>query len=55
VIYRDDVTKCDRCWNYHRAHPELERGCAKVARDKGLTTTEVLAAYLRDFHRNGHR
>lgn len=55
MIYKDDVTKCDRCWTYHKAHPELEHGCATVAKRRGTSIADILGAYLRDFHRKGHK
>lgn len=55
MIYKDDVTQCELCWKYHLTHPELEFACASVGVSRGLSTQEVLAAYLHDFHRKGHK
>jgi hypothetical protein len=45
---------CQPCLDYYRDRPHLTGACASVGIEHGLSTEQVVASVLRDFHRRGH-
>lgn len=46
---------CPRCMEHYRNSPHATGAAASVGIERGLSTAEVVTAWLASYHQRGHR